>query len=207
MNSLELESEAIAMQTNPMLQQLNFLREVDRLKSVIRQSPLLDQSRKENSAEHSWHLAMYALLLYDHAASAVNIERVIKMLLIHDIVEVDVGDTPIHSNASAQDQAQQENLAAESLFGLLPQAQAADLLALWHEFEAANSEDAKFAKALDRVQPLLINVATNGGTWTENNVSLEMVLQRYGPTIERGSPVLWSHCEQMVRAHFARVKS
>ncbi len=207
MNSQELESEVIAMQTKPMLQQLNFLHEIDRLKSVIRQSPLLDQSRKENSAEHSWHLAMYALLLHDHAASAVNIERVIKMLLIHDIVEVDVGDTPIHSNASAQDQAEQEGLAAKRLFGLLPQAQAADLLALWQEFEAASSEDAKFAKALDRVQPLLINVATNGGTWTENNVNLEMVLQRYGPTIERGSPALWSHCEQMARAHFARVKS
>jgi putative hydrolase of HD superfamily len=192
------------MQINRMLQQLDFLREIDRLKSVIRQSPLLDQSRKENSAEHSWHLAMYALLLHDHAHSPVNIERVIKMLLIHDIVEVDVGDTPIHSGASAQDQAQQENLAAERLFGLLPQAQAADLLALWQEFEAANSEDAKFAKALDRVQPLLVNVATDGGTWTENNVNLEMVLQRYGPTIERGSPALWMHCEQKVREYFAR---
>ncbi len=195
------------MQANAMLQQLEFLREIDHLKSVIRQSPLLDQSRKENSAEHSWHLAMYALLLHDHAHSPVNIERVIKMLLIHDIVEVDVGDTPIHSGASQQDQALQESMAAERLFGLLPQQQGADLLALWHEFEAASSDDAKFAKALDRVQPLLINVATDGGTWVENNVSLEMVLQRYGPTIDRGSPALWMHCEEMARAHFARVKS
>jgi putative hydrolase of HD superfamily len=193
----------IAMQTNPMLQQLNFLREIDRLKSVIRQSPLLDQSRKENSAEHSWHLAMYALLLHDHAHSPVNLMRVIKMLLIHDIVEVDVGDTPIHSGASSQDQALQEQQAAKRLFGLLPAAQGAELHDLWCEFEAASTDDAKFAKALDRVQPLLINVATNGGTWAENNVNLEMVLQRYGPTIERGSPALWAHCEQATRAHFA----
>lgn len=192
------------MQANAMLQQLDFLREIDRLKTVIRQSPLLDQSRKENSAEHSWHLAMYALLLHDHALSPVNIERVIKMLLIHDIVEVDVGDTPIHSGASQQDQALQERLAAERLFGLLPKPQGAELLALWQEFEAASSDDAKFAKALDRVQPLLINVATDGGTWVENNVSLEMVLQRYGPTIERGSPALWIHCEQKAREYYGR---
>lgn len=191
------------MQTNPMLQQLNFLREIDRLKSVIRQSPLLDQSRKENSAEHSWHLAMYALLLHDHAHSPVNLMRVIKMLLIHDIVEVDVGDTPIHSGASSQDQALQEQQAAKRLFGLLPVTQGAELHDLWCEFEAASTDDAKFAKALDRVQPLLINVATNGGTWAENNVNLEMVLQRYGPIIERGSPALWAHCEQAARAHFS----
>ncbi len=191
------------MQTNPMLQQLNFLREIDRLKSVIRQSPLLDQSRKENSAEHSWHLAMYALLLHDHAHSPVNLMRVIKMLLIHDIVEVDVGDTPIHSGASSQDQALQEQQAAKRLFGLLPVTQGAELHDLWCEFEAASTDDAKFAKALDRVQPLLINVATNGGTWAEDNVNLEMVLQRYGPIIERGSPALWAHCEQAARAHFA----
>lgn len=191
------------MQTNPMLQQLNFLREIDRLKSVIRQSPLLDQSRKENSAEHSWHLAMYALLLHDHAHSPIDLMRVIKMLLIHDIVEVDVGDTPIHSGASSQDQALQEQQAAKRLFGLLPAAQGAELHDLWCEFEAASTDDAKFAKALDRVQPLLINVATNGGTWAENNVSLEMVLQRYGPVIERGSPALWAHCEQAARAHFS----
>ena len=133
----------------------------------------------------------------------VNLMRVIKMLLIHDIVEVDVGDTPIHSGASSQDQALQEQQAAKRLFGLLPAAQGAELHDLWCEFEAASTDDAKFAKALDRVQPLLINVATNGGTWAENNVSLEMVLQRYGPVIERGSPALWAHCEQAARAHFS----
>jgi putative hydrolase of HD superfamily len=192
---------------NQLRQQLNFLREIDRLKSVMRQSPLLDQSRKENSAEHSWHLAMYALLLREHAAGVIDVERVIKMLLIHDIVEVDVGDTPIHSGALSQDQALHETQAAARLFGLLPEPQNSELLALWHEFEDAMTEDAKFAKALDRVQPLLVNVYTGGGTWTENGVSLEQVLQRYGSVIARGSPALWQVCEQLARDHFAAQKS
>ncbi|MBC3875484.1 HD domain-containing protein [Undibacterium flavidum] len=190
------------MQTNPLLQKLTFLHEIDRLKSVIRQSPLLDRSRKENSAEHSWHLAMYALLLQDYATVPVDANRVIKMLLLHDIVEVDVGDTPLHSSASPEDQYHAEIQAAARLFGLLPEPESSELLALWKEFEEAQTEDAKFAKALDRVQPLLVNVITGGGTWNDNGVSLELVLQRYGPTIQRGSPILWQLCEQLVQKHF-----
>ncbi|MFC3533904.1 HD family hydrolase [Vogesella facilis] len=184
-------------------QQLNFLREIDRLKSVVRQSPLLDQSRKENSAEHSWHLALYALLLHDYAAAPVNSNRVIQMLLLHDIVEIDVGDFPLHAGFSSDVQAKQEAAAAVRLFGLLPPQQGSELLALWQEFERAESEDAKFAKALDRLQPLLINVFTGGGTWTENNVSLAQVVSRYGPVIKRGAPQLWAVCEQWVIRHFA----
>ena len=185
-------------------QQLAFLREIDRLKSVIRQSPLLDRSRRENSAEHSWHLAMYALLLQDYAPASVDPARVIRMLLIHDIVEVDAGDTPMHAAVSSgPSQAELETQAATRLFGMVPGEQGAEMLALWHEFENAASEDAKFAKALDRVQPLLVNIHTNGGTWTENGVTLEQVLQRYGPTIERGSPSLWAYCEPLVRKHFS----
>lgn len=190
------------MHTNPLLQKLTFLHEIDRLKSVIRQSPLLDRSRKENSAEHSWHLAMYALLLQDYAVGVVDANRVIKMLLLHDIVEVDVGDTPLHSSASPNDQYRAEMQAASRLFGLLPAPESSELLALWQEFEEAKSEDAKFAKALDRVQPLLVNVMTGGGTWNDHGVSLELVLQRYGPTIRRGSPILWELCEQLVQQHF-----
>jgi putative hydrolase of HD superfamily len=191
------------MHNNSIHQQLTFLHEIDRLKSVIRQSPLLNQSRKENSAEHSWHLAMYALLLQEHAASKVNVERVIKMLLIHDIVEVDVGDTPIHGGSSPEDQWTRETQAAARIFGLLPAPQNTELRTLWHEFEEASTEDAKFAKALDRVQPLLVNVSTGGGTWSESGVTLEQVLERYGPTIARGSPALWQVCEQLAREHFA----
>ena len=184
-------------------QQLNFLKEIDRLKTVIRQSPLLDKSRKENSAEHSWHLAMYALILSEYACAAVNTNRVIQMLLLHDVVEIDVGDFPIHGGASSEWQAEQEAKAAARLFGLLPQSQRNEFLSLWQEFEQAETEDAKFAKALDRFQPLLTNIFTGGGTWTESGVSLEQVFSRYGPAIQRGSPQLWAVCERWVSQHFS----
>lgn len=187
----------------PLEKQLEFLREIDRLKTVVRQSPLLDRSRKENSAEHSWHLALYALVLSEYASGAVDTQRVMRMLLLHDVVEIDVGDFPIHGGSSAAWQAEQEDRAAERLFGLLPQPQGDEFLALWREFEQAESDDARFAKALDRFQPLLINVFTGGGTWTENGVSHEQVLARYGPVIQRGAPRLWEVCERWVAAHFA----
>ncbi len=191
------------MQSTRLEKQLAFLREIDRLKSVVRQSPLLDQSRKENSAEHSWHLAMYALVLSEYACGPVEPHRVIQMLLLHDVVEIDVGDVPIHAGLSAKLQAENEAEAAARLFGLLPQPQGEELLALWLEFERAETEDAKFAKALDRFQPLLVNIFTGGGTWTESGVSLEQVLSRYGPAIKRGAPLLWIVCEQWVSQHFA----
>lgn len=187
----------------PLEKQLEFLREIDRLKTVVRQSPLLDRSRKENSAEHSWHLALYALVLSEYASGAVDTQRVMRMLLLHDVVEIDVGDFPIHGGSSTAWQAEQEDRAAERLFGLLPQPQGDEFLALWREFEQAESDDARFAKALDRFQPLLINVFTGGGTWTENGVSHEQVLARYGPVIQRGAPRLWEVCERWVAAHFA----
>lgn len=191
------------MQATILDKQLSFLREIDRLKTVVRQSPLLDKSRKENSAEHSWHLAMYALILNEYASGAVNVNRVIQMLLLHDIVEIDVGDFPIHGGSSSELQAEQEYRAALRLFALLPQQQGNELLSLWQEFELAETEDAKFAKALDRFQPLLVNVFTHGGTWTQNAVSLEQVLSRYGPAIKRGAPQLWTVCEQWVTQHFS----
>lgn len=194
-----------SMTIDPLDQRLAFLREIDGLKSVLRQSPLLGRSRKENSAEHSWHVALYALLLHDLAASPVTPARVIQMLLIHDVVEVDAGDTPIHAGVPPQEQADREARAAERLFGILPGPQGDALLALWREFEAAETADAAFAKALDRVQPLIANVSTGGGTWVENRLSLEDVLARYGPTIARGSPRLWAACEALVRSHFSAV--
>ena len=184
-------------------QQIAFLCEIDRLKTVVRQSPLLDRSRRENSAEHSWHLAMYALLLHEHAAGRCDVTRVVRMLLIHDIVEVDVGDTPIHRAVAGPSQAERETAAAERLFGLVPGRQGTELLALWREFEDGASDDARFAKALDRLQPLLANVVTGGGTWNDSDVTLEQVLERYGPAIARGSPALWAACEPWVREHFA----
>ncbi|WP_317920044.1 MULTISPECIES: HD domain-containing protein [unclassified Cupriavidus] len=184
--------------------QLVFLREIDRLKSVVRMSPLIDQSRRENSAEHSWHLAMYALVLSEHAAAPIDVVRVVKMLLLHDIVEIDAGDTPFHDPSMQVGQAEREQLAAERIFSLLPDAQALEFRSLWSEFEAAESDDAKFAKALDRFQPLLHNVATDGGTWAAHQVNEEQVFARYGPPIQRGAPALWEAAARLVQEHFSK---
>jgi putative hydrolases of HD superfamily len=185
-------------------QQLSFLIEIDKLKDVVRKSPLIDRSRKENSAEHSWHLAMYALVLSSTANSEVNIDRVIRMLLIHDIVEIDAGDHPIHETTDSDAQKTLEENAAQRLFGLLPAAQGETLIELWQEFEAGNSSDAKFAKSLDRMQPLMHNIATGGGTWNEANVTKAQVKERYGPAIAGGSAELWSKAERLVDEHFSR---
>lgn len=191
-----MEEEAFA-------KQLDFLREIDRLKSIVRQSPLIDSSRKENSAEHSWHVAMYALVLSEHADSSVDISRVIKMMLIHDIVEIDAGDTPIHSSIGQSDQAEREREAADRLFGLLPDGQGFELRRLWDEFEEAETKDAQFAKSLDRLQPLLHNIAVDGGTWAAAKATKEQVRERYGPTIEKGAAKFWRLASRLVEEHFA----
>jgi putative hydrolases of HD superfamily len=175
--------------------QFAFLNEADRLKSVLRATTLVDGSRPENSGEHSWHLALYALVLADQAASDVDINRVIRMLLIHDLVEIDVGDVPIHSaNGLAHGSADTlaaESRAADRIFGLLPPDLARDLRALWEEFEASETPDAIFAKSLDRVQPVMANLMSGGGTWTTYNVTAEQLESRVGAKIARGAPALW----------------
>lgn len=185
--------------------QLGFLAELDRLKTVIRQSPLADRSRRENSAEHSWHLAMFALTLAEHAAPEVDALHATKLLLVHDVVEIDAGDVPIHvAGGSKAALAEAEAQAARRIFGLLPPRQEAEFLALWQEFETAKTPEARYAKALDRLQPLFLNTLTDGGTWKENGVTEAQVMERYGPTIERGAPVLWAEAAKLVRQHFAQ---
>jgi len=188
--------------SQPLAKQLAFLKEIDRLKSVVRLSPLIDRSRRENSAEHSWHLALYALVLAEHAAGSVDVMRVVKMLLIHDIVEIDAGDVPFHVPATHVGQAERERLAAERIFGLLPAEQAAEFRELWLEFEAAESDDARFAKALDRFQPMIHNAETDGGTWVECGVTLEQITARCRPPIQRGAPALWEAAAEMAEAHY-----
>jgi putative hydrolase of HD superfamily len=146
---------------------------------------------------------MFALVLAEHAED-VDVLHVVKLLLVHDIVEIDAGDAPIHG--VGQDKAlleQAERQAAERIFGLLPSRQGQELLTLWLEFEAAETPAARFAKAVDRLQPLLLNTLTQGGTWTENDVSEQQVNERYGPAIERGLPALWQEAAKLVRQHFA----
>jgi putative hydrolase of HD superfamily len=147
---------------------------------------------------------MFALVLSEHAKD-VDALHVAKLLLLHDIVEIDAGDAPIH--ATGRDRAvlaQEERAAAERIFGLLPPEQAQELLSLWLEFEAGETPNARFAKALDRLQPLLLNTLTDGGTWTENGVSEQQVMERYGPAIEGGSALLWQVASTLVRQHFGK---
>ena len=174
---------------------LAFLAEADRLKQVYRATTLVDGSRTENSGEHSWHLALYALTLADQAAAGVDVARVIRMLLLHDLVEIDVGDVPIHSangtaHGSAETQAK-EQAAADRIFGLLPAETATALRALWDEFEAAETSDAIFAKSLDRVQPVMANLKSGGGTWVSYNVTFDQLESRVGAKVARGAPALW----------------
>ena len=186
--------------------QFAFLNEADRLKSVLRATTLVDGSRPENSGEHSWHLALYALVLADHAEPAVSIDRVIRMLLLHDLVEIDVGDVPIHSqngaaHGSVETQAA-EARAADRIFGLLPKDLSADLRALWEEFEAAQSPDARFAKSLDRIQPVMANLMSGGGTWTTYNVTFDQLESRVGVKIANGAPGLWDWVKEKARPWF-----
>lgn len=188
---------------------LAFLAEADALKRVSRANRLLDASRRENSAEHSWHLALYAQVLGGLAGPGVDVGRVIRMLLIHDLVEIDVGDVPLHS-AGGQAHGSQavqaaEAAAADRIFGLLPEGQGAAFLALWREFEAVRSPDAVFAKALDRCQPAVQNLRSGGIGWVEYEVTLEQVETRVGPWVHGGCPPLWTWLRHGLHGHFAAV--
>lgn len=185
--------------------QIAFLSEADKLKSILRASRLHDGSRLENSAEHSWHVMLYALVLADHADGDVQIDRVLKMLLLHDLVEIDAGDNPIHGHVDHTAVALQEQAAATRIFGLLPQDQGAEFRALWDEFEAAESPDAVFAKSIDRFQTPIGNLANGGGTWTEYNVSLEQLDARVGEPVKRGAPGLWAWLRPKLDHYFSKL--
>ncbi|WP_170324954.1 HD domain-containing protein [Ruegeria arenilitoris] len=187
----------------PFSTRLAFLAETDQLKSVYRASRLLDGSRCENSAEHSWHIMLYAWILAEHAAPGASIDRALKMLLLHDIVEIDAGDHPIHGQVDHAAQEAEELAAAERLFGLLPDEQETAFMSLWREFEAADSPDARFAKAIDRFQAPVGNLATDGGTWTDYNVTYAQIEQRVGTPIQRGAPGLWAWLQPQLDAFFA----
>ncbi|MES2541433.1 MAG: HD domain-containing protein [Pseudomonadota bacterium] len=186
--------------------QFAFLNEADRLKHVMRATTTVDGARPENSGEHSWHLALYALVLADQAEPGVDINRVIRMLLIHDLVEIDVGDVPIHSanglaHASVETTTA-EAKAADRIFGLLPPDLGTSLRALWEEFEAAQSPDARFAKSLDRVQPVMANLMSGGGTWKTYDVTFQQLEDRVGVKIAKGAPALWDWVKTKARPWF-----
>ena len=184
-------------------QQIAFLNEADKLKSITRATTLADGSRAENSAEHSWHLTLYALVLADQAGPDVDINRVIKMLILHDLVEIDAGDNPIFGDYDAKAMAAQEQAAADRIFGMLPNDLRDDLRAIWEEFEANESPSAQFAKSLDRFQPPMQNLASNGGSWVDYNVTYDQFEQRVGRKIAVGAPGLWAFAREKVSRWFA----
>lgn len=178
--------------------QIDFLMEVDKLKSVYRQTLLLNKSRNENSAEHSWHLALLALTLQEYANEKVDLIRVIKMMLIHDIVEIDAGDTFAYDTVGSLDKEERETKAANRLFGMLPDEQKQEMLELWREFEDRVTPEAKFAAGLDRLHPMLHNYYTDGAAWKKHGITRDRVIQR-NSLIEDGSEALWEYAQRFIQ--------
>ncbi|MDR0266461.1 MAG: HD domain-containing protein [Sphingobacterium sp.] len=183
--------------SNKLLKQIEFIKEIDKIKYIQRKTKLFNSDRLENDAEHSWHLALMAMVLSEHANQSVDLLKVVKMVLIHDIVEIDAGDTFIYDTENNHTNTEVERLAAQRIFGILPAEQAEELIALWEEFEAGQTHDAQFARAMDRLEPLLQNSSNNGGTWNEPGVNYEKVHAKKS-VIKDGSAVLWEYAEKLI---------
>jgi putative hydrolase of HD superfamily len=183
--------------------QLRFLLEIDALKTVLRRSLLADGSRRENSAEHSWHLAMLAIVLAEHAAEPVDLAKVVRMVLVHDIVEIDAGDTYIYDTDGYLTKDARERAAADRIFALLPADQGAELRGLWEEYEAHETAEARFAAVCDRLAPLLHNYVNAGEVWRANGITDDRVRERNG-VIADGSPDLWEYASALIDDAVAR---
>lgn len=180
--------------------QMEFIVEVDKVKKIMRQTYLSDASRKEDDAEHSWHLALMAVLLKEYSNEEVDLTKVIPMVLIHDLVEIDAGDTYAYSGESAAMTEARERKAAERVFGILPEDQEKVFRDLWEEFEAYQTPEAKFAHVLDNCQPMLLNDASNGLSWTEHQVRKSQIYKRNEHTAE-GSRKIWNYMQSLVQKH------
>ena len=185
------------MQTEDLLKQIEFIKEIDKLKYIQRRTKLFNSDRNENDAEHSWHLAMMAIILSQHSNVPIDILKVVKMVLIHDIVEIDAGDTFIYDTVKNHTNTDEELLAAKRIFGLLPDAQRDEMIAVWEEFETGETAEAKFAKSMDRLEPLLQNVSNNGGTWMEYHVDYKKVYEKK-QVIKNGSVSIWNYAENLI---------
>lgn len=185
-----------------MKQQIAFLMEIDKVKNIFRQTYLADGKRKENDAEHSWHLAIAAFLLKEYVAEDVDVMKVMIMVLIHDLVEIDAGDTYAYDAEGAKTKRAREVAAADRIFGMLPEDQGGYFRELWDEFEAYESDDAKFAHLLDNFHPLLLNHESNGKSWTEHHVKKSQIYKR-NEKIEETSPEVWERMKQIVEEHIA----
>jgi len=174
---------------------IDFILELDKLKAVTRRTRPIGLDRYENSAEHSWQIAMLAVSLAHHAATPVNVDRVVHMLLVHDVGEIDTGDTIVYAEEGWAERKAAERAAVARIFGMLPEAQATHFLGLWHEFEEGATPEARFANAVDRAMPALQNLANQGQSWRENGITHARVVARIGPSIEAGCPALWRYME------------
>lgn len=179
-------------------QQIAFLLEMDKMKNIYRQTRVLHEDRAENDAEHAWHLAMLALVLHEYANEPVDLQKVLATVLIHDVVEIDAGDTYAYDAAGNATKAEREQKAADRLYGLLPPEQGAYLRQLWDEFEAQSTPEARFANALDRVQPLLLNYTKHGESWKTHGTRKEQVMQRMQPVYD-GSQTLGAFASEIIR--------
>ncbi|MFN8430273.1 MAG: HD domain-containing protein [Spirosomataceae bacterium] len=185
------------MQDLNLLKQIDFIREIDKLKYIQRRTRLFNRDRHENDAEHSWHLAMMVIILAGHSNASIDILKVVKMVLIHDIVEIDAGDTFIYDTQKNHTNTKEELVAAKRIFGLLPADQAAELIEIWQEFEEGQTAEAKFAKSMDRLEPLLQNTSNNGGTWAEYDVDYQKVYDKK-KVINEGSASIWHFAENLL---------
>lgn len=185
------------MQSENLVKQVNFIKEIDKLKYIQRKTKLFNSDRHENDAEHSWHLAMMTLVLAEHADKPIYLLKVLKMVLIHDLVEIDAGDTFIYDTTKSHTNTDEELIAAKRIFGLLPTGQAEEFIALWQEFEEGMTDEAKFARSMDRFEPLLQNTSNNGGTWAEFNVPFQKVYDKK-KAIKNGSATLWNYAENLI---------
>ncbi|TDD55747.1 HD domain-containing protein [Nonomuraea terrae] len=193
----------IAPEEDRLNAQIAFAVEIDKLKRIIRRNHLIDGSRRENTAEHSWHVGMLAMVFGEHAPPGTDLQRVVAMLLVHDLVEIDAGDTFIYDPVEVAAQAEAERAAADRIFGLLPADQGVWMRELWEEFEARKTPEARFAKALDRFAPILANHLTEGGTWPLFKVKAAQVKEKVR-IIQEGSPSLGAYALQLVELSVAR---
>ncbi len=182
---------------NNLLKQIEFIKEIDKIKYIIRKTKLMNSDRPENDAEHSWHLAMMAIVLAEHSNEPIDVSKVVKMVLIHDIVEIDSGDVFMYDTTKSHDNFDEELKAAKRIFGILPKQQADEFINLWLEFEEMKTPESKFARAVDRLEPLLQNASNNGGTWQEFDVKYQQVIDKK-QIIQEGSEELWKFAKNLI---------
>jgi len=185
------------MQPDHLSKQVSFIQEIDKIKYIQRKTKLFNSDRPENDAEHSWHLAVMTMVLAEHSDTPIDVLKVLKMVLIHDIVEIDAGDTFIYDTLKSHSNSDNERKAALRIFGLLPKEQADEMIAIWEEFETGVTNEAKFAKSMDRFEPLLQNASNNGGTWKEFDVDYNQVYDKK-KVIKEGSTTLWNYAENLL---------